>query len=334
MIVLAGQLDGQAALWTDGPRIGPDLSSAGDHRGPLTIRTPDRAGAARDGAVLQGLGPGSRAPDAHEQPRPGRGGGPGPPHRVRRHRSGGAQLGGVRRHRPRAPAPRERRDAPRPERQAGRRVPHHDRCASGPDRQRHARPPLGHLGAVPRAGATRPDDVRPDDRRVVDLHRDPGNHPGHVRDLRRGGAPAIRRLPARDGDADRGPGRDGRRPAAGGHDERGSGAGHRGGPGPRRATARGGLRGRGDDRPGRGGPQGRRLARGRRGAEHRAGRERRRRGAGARAPRLAPRCRDRPDVRPRPAGRLRARWHRSVGGPRAPRARSGGVRPAGQGIHR
>ncbi len=32
-----------------------------------------------------------------------------------------------------------------------------------------------------------PDDVRPDDGRVVDLHRDAGHHPGHVRDVRRGG---------------------------------------------------------------------------------------------------------------------------------------------------
>ena len=38
-----------------------------------------------------------------------------------------------------------------------------------------------------------PDDVRPDDRRVVDLHRDPGDPPGHVRDVRRAGPPALRR---------------------------------------------------------------------------------------------------------------------------------------------
>ena len=44
-----------------------------------------------------------------------------------------------------------------------------------------------------------PDDVRPDDRRVVDLHRDPGDPPGHVRDVRRAGPPALRRDAARAG---------------------------------------------------------------------------------------------------------------------------------------
>ena len=39
---------------------------------------------------------------------------------------------------------------------------------------------------LPRARAAGPDDVRPDDRRVVDLHRDPGHPAGHVRDVRRG----------------------------------------------------------------------------------------------------------------------------------------------------
>ena len=47
-----------------------------------------------------------------------------------------------------------------------------------------------------------PDDVRPDDRRILDLHRDPGDPAGHVRDVRRGGAPALRRHAPRDGDPD------------------------------------------------------------------------------------------------------------------------------------
>ena len=38
--------------------------------------------------------------------------------------------------------------------------------------------------ALPRARAAGPDDVRPDDRGVVDLHRDAGDPPGHVRDVR------------------------------------------------------------------------------------------------------------------------------------------------------
>ena len=43
----------------------------------------------------------------------------------------------------------------------------------------------------------RPDDVRPDDRRLVDLHRLAGNHPGNVRDFCRGGRKAFRRRPGR-----------------------------------------------------------------------------------------------------------------------------------------
>ena len=67
---------------------------------------------------------------------------------------------------------------------------------------------------------TRPDDVRPDDRGLVDLHRDPGHPAGHVRDLRGGGPPALRRHAARDGHAHRGSRRDGRRAAARGDHER------------------------------------------------------------------------------------------------------------------
>ncbi len=38
-----------------------------------------------------------------------------------------------------------------------------------------------------------PDHVRPDDGRLVDLHRHPGDPAGHVRDLRGGGGQAVRR---------------------------------------------------------------------------------------------------------------------------------------------
>ena len=69
---------------------------------------------------------------------------------------------------------------------------------------------------------------------LLDLHRDPGHPPGHVRDLRRGGPPALRRVAARDRDADRRPRRHGRRAAAGRDDERRRVHRHRGrrGPGP------------------------------------------------------------------------------------------------------
>ena len=64
-----------------------------------------------------------------------------------------------------APA-RRRRDAARPERQAGRRLPHASRGAARPDRELAARAALGDVGRVPAARGARSDDVRPDDRRA------------------------------------------------------------------------------------------------------------------------------------------------------------------------
>ena len=65
-----------------------------------------------------------------------------------------------------------------------------------------------------------PHDVRPDDGRQLDLHRHAGHPPGHVRDLRRARAAALRREPRGQVRADRRHGRHGRRAAAGGHHER------------------------------------------------------------------------------------------------------------------
>ena len=48
-------------------------------------------------------------------------------------------------------------------------------------------PALGELGALPRTRSQGPDDVRPDDGRLLDLHRQPGHRAGHLRDLRRSG---------------------------------------------------------------------------------------------------------------------------------------------------
>ena len=50
-----------------------------------------------------------------------------------------------------------------------------------------------NVGVLPRARARRADHVRPDDRRLVDLHRLAGHPAGHVRDVRRGRAHAFRR---------------------------------------------------------------------------------------------------------------------------------------------
>ena len=113
-----------------------------------------------------------------------------------------------------AAAARGRRDAARPVGQAGRRVPHPCRRAARADRQFQPRAALGDLGAFPRARSQGPDDVRPDDGRLVDLHRQPGHRAGHLRDLRRGRPAALRRRPRRALDPDRGPRRHGRRAAA------------------------------------------------------------------------------------------------------------------------
>ena len=39
---------------------------------------------------------------------------------------------------------------------------------------------VGQLGRVPPPRRSRPDDVRPDDRRVMDLHRHPRHRAGHL----------------------------------------------------------------------------------------------------------------------------------------------------------
>ena len=50
---------------------------------------------------------------------------------------------------------------------------------------------LGHLGPLSTSSIAPADDVRPDDRRLLDLHRQPGHRAGHLRDLRGSRAPAI-----------------------------------------------------------------------------------------------------------------------------------------------
>ena len=157
---------------------------------------------------------GSRAAHADEQPRSRRRRATGRSRGLRRHRDGGAQLGGVRRDRRRAARARERRDAARAERQAGRGVSHARVGAARADREQESRRPLGDLGSLPRARAARPDDVRPDDRGLVDLHRLAGHRAGHVRDVRRRRATALRRIARRPARRHGGTRRHGRRAAA------------------------------------------------------------------------------------------------------------------------
>src|SRR5580765_5071478 len=155
------------------------------------------ARAARQRAHVQGLGAGSGAAHAHEQPRSRGGGAPRRPGRLRRHREGGAELGGVRPAGERAARARGRRDAVGPEREAGGRVPHPRRRAARADRQLEPGAPLGDVGALLGAGEARAHDVRADDRGLVDLHRLAGHRAGHVRDPGRVRRPPLRRLARR-----------------------------------------------------------------------------------------------------------------------------------------
>ena len=113
-----------------------------------------------------------------------------------------------------------RRDAACPVGQAGRRVPHPRMVAARADRELQPRAGVGELGRVPPARGARADDVRADDRGLVDLHRQPGDRAGDIRVLRRDRAAPPRRVARRHDHADRRARRDGRRAAARGDDER------------------------------------------------------------------------------------------------------------------
>ena len=121
--------------------------------------------------------------------------------------------------------------------------------AAGAHRQLQPGRRLGHLAGVPPARAPRPDDVRPDDRRLVDLHRHPGHPAGHLRDLRRGRRQAVRRHARRHAHPHRRLRRHGRRPAAGRHPQRRRLPGRRRRPGPAAASGRPPLPRRGRRRP-------------------------------------------------------------------------------------
>ena len=70
------------------------------------------------------------------------------------------------------------------------------------------------MGRVPATRGRGADDVRPDDRRLLDLHRQPGDRAGHVRVLRGDRAPSPRRVAGGHDLADRRARWDGRRAAA------------------------------------------------------------------------------------------------------------------------
>ena len=76
--------------------------------------------------------------------------------------------------------------------QAGRRLPDARGRAARADRELAARAALGDLGRVPPPRGRGADDVRPDDGGELDLHRHPGDPPGHLPDVRRGRREALR----------------------------------------------------------------------------------------------------------------------------------------------
>ena len=136
---------------------------------------------------------------------------------------------------------------------AGGRLPYASRRASRADRERAAGAAVGDLGGVPPARGARADDVRADDGRELDLHRDAGDPPGHVPDVRGCRRDALRLAGSRrPDDPDGRSRRDGRRPATGRDDgrrgdplRRGRSVAHRAAPGDRVPRRGGGVPRRG-----------------------------------------------------------------------------------------
>ena len=200
----------------------------------------------------------------------------------------------------------------------------HRHGAPRADRQQPAGARLGRLGALLGPGGGGPDHVRADDRRVLDLHRHPGDPAGHLSDLRRRGGAPLRRQPQGDPHPDRRPRGHGRGPAAGRHHERGGGPDRGGGPGPHPPPPGDPLPRHHGRQPGRGGGPGPGGQAGGAGAVDRRRGQCRRGLPRTAAPRRGDRHRHRPDLGPRPAERLRA------GGVLA----RGRRRPAGEGPRR
>ncbi|CAM5490844.1 hypothetical protein SVIOM342S_02841 [Streptomyces violaceorubidus] len=184
------------------------------------VRTSSCPSATRYRAERPGLAAGGRPADAAEQPRPGGRRAPRQARRLRRHGEGGPRLAFLRRDGADPAHPQAGRDHARPVRPAGRRHADPRVGPAGPHRQLQPGRGLGQLGGVPPAGSPRPDHVRADDGRLLDLHRHPGHPPGHLRDLRRRRREEVRRHAGRHHHPHRRPRRHGRRPAAGRHHER------------------------------------------------------------------------------------------------------------------
>ena len=112
---------------------------------------------------------------------------------------------------------RGRRDAGRAVRQADRGAAHRSARAGGAAGQRQPRRALGDAGDLLRARAARPHRLGRPDRGLLAVHRLPGRAAGDLRDLRPGGARALRRDAARAAGRQRRARRHGRRAAGGDH---------------------------------------------------------------------------------------------------------------------
>ncbi len=123
---------------------------------------------------------GSPLAHADEQSRSGGGRATRRARRLWRHRPGGAELAGLPRDRLRTEAARKRRDAAGAIGQTRRRAKDPSRRAARADRQLEPGAALGDLGALQRARPQGPDHVRADDRRIMDLYRQPGHRAGHL----------------------------------------------------------------------------------------------------------------------------------------------------------
>ena len=186
-----------------------------------------RARPARHHAHLPRLAARSRDAHVDEQPRPRSSRETGRADHLRRTRQSRAKLGLLSRHRKIAERTKLGRNSARAIRQASRDFPHARICAASPDRQFQSSRTLEQLGAIRRTRSRRPDDVRPDDRRKLDLYRHARNSAGHLRNFRRRGTQTFWRRSGRKVGRQRRHGRHGRRATARGHFEWRGISGHR-----------------------------------------------------------------------------------------------------------
>ena len=119
------------------------------------------------------------------------------------HGARGARLAQLRRAGAHAAHAQGRRDDAGAVGPTGRRLRHPRVGAARADRELEPGRRLGDVAGVPSTRGARSHDVRTDDRRLVDLHRHPGDPPGHLRDVLGGRRSTLRRHARRHVDPDR-----------------------------------------------------------------------------------------------------------------------------------